>query len=83
MENKQMIKTYNVKMGRVKTNIQANGLCDLEEKIRTKQTKVAFITSSRKDYDKSDNKLHQKIVDEYYKMSDLELNKEFQYYFNK
>jgi hypothetical protein len=78
-----MIKTYNVKMGRVKANIKANGLCDLEEKIREKQTKIAFITSCRKDYDKSNDKIHQKIYDEYVKMPDEDFEIEFKYYYNK
>ena len=70
-------------MGRVETEIKANGLCDLEELIRAKQTKVAFITSCRRDYNKKNDKLHQKIVDQYYKMPCEDLEKEFKYYFNK
>ena len=77
------MKTYLVKMGRVEREIQANGLCDLEEKIQRVQTKVAFITSCRNDYNKKNNKLHQKIVDQYYKMPCEDLEQEFKYYYNK
>ena len=47
-----------------------------------KKNKIAFILSSRNDFDKSNTEMYKDLYNEYLKMESSELDIEFNFYYN-
>ena len=47
-----------------------------------KKNKIAFILSSRNDFDKSNTEMYKDLYNEYLKMESTELDIEFNFYYN-